>query len=56
MQEKGTGRVTLADFYKAGLSDVWQFNEKPDYLRSLGALDESTKDDPKVLVPNYVSS
>jgi len=56
MQEIGTGRVALADFYKAGQSSAWEFNEKSDYLRSLGALDESTKDDPKVLVPNYVSS
>jgi len=56
MQEVGTGRVTLADFYKAGQSSAWEFNEKSDYLRSLGALDESTKDTPKVLVPNYVSS
>jgi len=55
-QEKRTGRVTLADFYKAGLSGAWEFNEKADYLRALGALDESTADDPKVIVPNYVSS
>lgn len=55
-QEKRTGRVKLADFYKAGLSGAWEFNEKIDYLRSLGALDESTKDDPKVILPNYVSS
>lgn len=56
LQEKRTGRVKLADFYKAGLSGTWEFNEKIDYLRSLGALDESTTNDPKVIVPNYVSS
>lgn len=56
MQGHPSGRVTLADFYKAGLSGAWEFNEKIDYLRSLGALDESTKENPKVIVANYVSS
>jgi len=56
MQEHRSGRVTLAEFYKAGLSGAWDFNEKIDYLRSLGALDETTKDNPKVIVANYVSS
>jgi len=56
VQEGRTGRLRLADFYNAGLSGAWEFNEKIDYLRSLGALDESKKDDPKVIVPNYVSS
>jgi len=56
MAEHRSGRVKLAEFYKAGLSNSWMFNEKIDYLRSLGALDETVKDSPKVLVPNYVSS
>jgi len=56
LQEAGTGRVTLAEFYTAGLKSTWSFNEKIDYLRILGALDESTKDNPKVIVTNYVSS
>lgn len=51
-----TGRVKLADFYKAGLSGSWSFNEKKDYLRTIGALDESVPSQPKVIVPNYVSS
>lgn len=54
--DKRTGRVKLAEFYKAGLSGAWQFNEKIEYLRSLGVLDESSADDPKVIVPNYVGS
>jgi hypothetical protein len=54
--ERRTGRVRLPEFYKAGLEGAWEFNEKIDYLRSLGTLDESTEGDPKVIVPNYVSS
>jgi hypothetical protein len=51
-----TGRVKLADFYRAGLSGAWSFNEKIEYLRALGALDESVPSQPKVIVANYVSS
>jgi hypothetical protein len=51
-----TGRVSLADFYKEGISGTWQFNEKADYLRHLGVLDESIAGQPRVIVTNYVSS
>jgi len=48
----GTGRVKLADFYSAG---AWQFRESPDYLRLIGALDESSESQgPQVIIPNYV--
>jgi len=50
------GRVRLSDFYEKGLSGVFDFNEKREYLASLGALDESNPDDPLVIVANYVSS
>lgn len=50
-EDKGTGRVKLSDFYQAG----WNFRESQDYLRSLGALDESG-DMPKVVIPNYILS
>jgi hypothetical protein len=56
MEVSNTGRVSLADFYKAGLEGSWEFNEKADYLRTLGALDESNPSQPKVIVTNYVSS
>lgn len=55
MEDGRTGRVYLSDFYKAGLNGAWEFNERVDYLRDLGALDESNEE-PKVIVPNYVSS
>merc|ERR1719361_2659801 len=50
------GRVRLADFYAKGLHNHWHFEEKADYLRRLGALDESSPSQPRVIVPNYVGS
>jgi hypothetical protein len=55
--DKGIGRVPLSDFYKPALDGTsWQFTESVDYLRSLGALDESNPSMPSVIVPNYVNS
>merc|ERR1719281_1631985 len=55
MDRSATGRVSLANFYKVGeSSDRWSFLETPEYLRQLGALDESSKAlGPQVLIPNY---
>lgn len=50
------GRVRLSDFYNLSLHTHWTFNEKVDYLRSLGALDESIAGAPQVIVPNYLMS
>merc|ERR1719217_385085 len=51
-----TGRVKLSHFYGKGKGDDWQFLESIDYLRTLGALDESsTLQGPQVIIPNYVS-
>jgi len=50
-EDHGSGRVKLADFYQAG----WQFKESREYLRTLGALDESS-DVPRVVIANYVAS
>jgi hypothetical protein len=36
--------------------DGWQFKENVDYLRQLGALDESSPANPRIIVPNYVNS
>jgi len=55
MELQGTGRVALADFYRVGLEDVWRFWESPEYLRHLGALDESRPDEPSVIIPNFVA-
>lgn len=53
---KRIGRVRLSDFYSKGLYTNWEFTEKKDYLRSLGALDESDPKMPYVIVANYVAS
>jgi len=53
--ESEPGKVKLSDFYSAGLHGSWNFTETPEYLRALGALDESDSEG-RVLVPNYVSS
>jgi len=51
------GRVRLADFYKQGLHvGAFDFTEKIEYLRALGAVDESNTSEPYVIVPNYVAS
>jgi hypothetical protein len=57
IESQKPGRVRLSEFYKKQLaSDVFSFNEKQEYLRSLGALDESDPHVPYLIVPNYVAS
>jgi hypothetical protein len=55
--EPGTGRVRLSDFYRPALDGgAWHFSESVNYLRQLGALDESDAGKPRVIIPNYISS
>jgi len=56
MEHRDTGRVRLSDFYHGGLGSEWQFSESVDYLRSLGALDETEERRPSVVIPNYLIS
>merc|ERR1719389_864794 len=56
MEERGTGRVPLPDFYKPAVDGHWQFQESMLYLRQLGALDESDPQRPRVIIATYVSS
>jgi hypothetical protein len=57
IEDDGTGRVSLVKFYSSAVNHGhWQFSESPDYLRSLGALDESNPANPRVIVSNYVLS
>jgi len=53
---RGTGRVPLVDFYlKGNVSSNWWFEERLEYLRALGALDESSATKgPQLIIPNYV--
>jgi len=51
---EGTGRVPLHLFYERVQNSVFKFEESKDYLRDIGALDESDFTRPKVLIANYV--
>jgi len=52
----GTGRVRLQDFYTAAMQGNHLFSENKDYLREVGALDESEPARPMVLIPNFLLS
>jgi hypothetical protein len=56
IEEPGTGRVRLSDFYKPAIGGQWQFQESVSYLRQLGALDETDAEKPRVIIANYISS
>lgn len=54
-ERKGNGRVRLGEFYNDDNQRMVHFNESPEYLRAHGMLDESSPDDPKVIIPNYLA-
>merc|ERR1712118_522608 len=55
-EETCSGRVPLQKFYSANLHDgVGQFSESVEYLRQIGALDESDPKHVSVIVANYVA-
>jgi hypothetical protein len=56
IEDRGTGRVKLADFYKPALDGAFHFSESVSYLRNLGALDETDAKHPGVVIPNYLLS
>jgi len=56
MAWKGSGRVPLSTFYTAGQHSRWNFRQPVEYLRHIGALDESNPRRPSVVIPNYVYS
>lgn len=43
MEDRKPGRVRLSDFYNKSRFSKFAFTEKIDYLRSLGALDETKR-------------
>jgi len=52
---EGNGRVRLGDFYRPVLDGSWhEFGESTDFLRQLGALDESNPRVERVIIPNYI--
>jgi len=56
MEYQGSGRVRLVDFYSGRSREDWHFLERLDYLRALGALDESLPGKPSVIIPNYLTA
>lgn len=51
------GRVPLRRFYAKRHVGDWQLEESIEYLRQIGAVDESMPDrGPHVIIPNYVTS
>jgi len=56
MDTHQTGRVPLAKFYGTGLDADWRFGESEEYLRELGALDETSWRGKQVIIPNYIQA
>eukprot|EP00403_Amphidinium_massartii_P027101 CAMPEP_0178390626 /NCGR_PEP_ID=MMETSP0689_2-20121128/10743_1 /TAXON_ID=160604 /ORGANISM="Amphidinium massartii, Strain CS-259" /LENGTH=577 /DNA_ID=CAMNT_0020011141 /DNA_START=71 /DNA_END=1804 /DNA_ORIENTATION=+ len=54
MDYDATGRVPLSAFYKAAMGSEWRFGESEAYLRELGAIDDTSRSGPKVIIPNYM--
>merc|ERR1719502_2144280 len=56
MEDPNTGRVPLSRFYGNSVSDQnWLFKESQQYLKSLGALDDSDPSSMSVIIPNYLN-
>ncbi|CAK0904362.1 unnamed protein product [Prorocentrum cordatum] len=54
LEDRKAGRVQLSAFYNRSMHSHWRFTEKAEYLRRIGALDETNATKPMVIVPNYV--
>lgn len=55
MDLKGSGRIPLDVFYRSDAGSAYEFTESREYLRDVGALDESLKNNPGVLIANYLA-
>jgi len=56
MESKKPGRVHLSVFYNATRYTHWKFVEKPEYLKRLGALDDTDPAQPSLITANYVTA
>lgn len=55
LDKAGSGRIRLSDFYgKPTPTEVWSFSESVSWLQQFGALDESDRNQLRVMIPNYV--
>jgi len=50
----GDGRVPLGSFYSQPNTATYQFAETQDYLRTIGALDETVSGAPRIRIANYM--
>jgi len=55
-ESRRPGRVRLSTFYNMSRFTHWRFAEKAEYLKALGALDETDPKQPSVIIANYVMS
>lgn len=55
LDARGTGRIPLDVFYRSEAGSAFEFTESREYLRDVGALDESLKGNPSVLIANYLA-
>jgi len=55
LDTRGSGRVPLDVFYKSEPGSAFEFTESREYLKDVGALDESLKGNPSVLIANYIA-
>jgi hypothetical protein len=55
LDRQGFGRVPLSRFYSQPDSAIYRFGESVDYLRQIGALDETHAREPHVLIANYIA-
>merc|ERR1719321_2301365 len=55
LDPESSGRVPLGLLYAQPASAAYRFSESSDYLRKIGALDETTST-PKVLISNCIAS
>jgi len=55
LDPEGLGRVPLGLFYAQPEGASYHFSESTDYLRQIGALDETSPHNPQVYIANYVA-
>jgi hypothetical protein len=55
LDPEGLGRVPLGLFYAQPQGSVYHFSESVEYLRKIGALDETSPNKPQVIITNYIS-
>jgi len=55
LDSRGSGRIPLDVFYRSEAGSAFEFTESQEYLRDVGALDESLKGNPSVLIANYLA-